>query len=221
MIIDPLQDRTSAVERLDSMGSDATVVDSARVFPVKRLRWSPETRRVDLSEEDLKLLEKLAKREHWTPFAHVTFQFYFKMPLFLARQWYRHEVGFVRTEVSRRRSGAAPEFWYPEELRKTTPNGDGGKIRATDRRSMMLRQFLHDSSNIYKTLIAEDVVPELARLALPQACYTECVETGSLAAYARMYRQRIEGGQEEYLLYLDAVLKFIKEVCPASHEVLF
>jgi thymidylate synthase (FAD) len=44
----------------------------------------------------------LAKHHHISPFFHPQLRFRLKMPIFVAREWFRHTVGFSRNEVSRR-----------------------------------------------------------------------------------------------------------------------
>src|SRR5689334_1342275 len=69
------------VELVDAMGSDLTVVNSARVSFGKRKK--------SLSEADAKLIRYLAEHKHWSPFRHVQLQFHCKVPEFVARQWYK------------------------------------------------------------------------------------------------------------------------------------
>ena len=73
----------------------------------------------------------------------------------------------------------------------------------------------------YEDLIASNVAPEQARFALPQAMYTEWYWTGSLAAYARFYKQRIdEHAQWEIQQYAEAVGKVISPLFPVSWKQL-
>ena len=66
------------VERMDTMGSDLTVVNSARV---SFSRHSDE-----LNRSDEKLIAYLAKHGHWSPFSHCFVQFKINAPIFVARQ---------------------------------------------------------------------------------------------------------------------------------------
>ena len=74
------------IELLDHMGDDLAVVNAARVSMHK------ESHKVCADDE--KLIRYLATHNHWTPFAHVQFQFRIKMPIFVAREWFRSTVGF-------------------------------------------------------------------------------------------------------------------------------
>ena len=74
---------------------------------------------------------------------------------------------------------------------------------------------------VYEDLIASNVAPEQARFALPQAMYTEWYWTGSLAAYSRFYKQRIdEHAQWEIQQYAEAVGKVISPLFPVSWKQL-
>jgi len=75
------------VELLNSMGTDLTVANAARVSFQKHHKT--------LTEGDVKLIKYLAKHKHWTPFGHVQLQFRIKAPVFVARQLVKHQVGLV------------------------------------------------------------------------------------------------------------------------------
>ena len=69
----------------------------------------------------------------------------------------------------------------------------------------------------YNELLRNNVAPEQARFALPQGMYTEWYWTGSLAAYARFYKQRIDThAQYEVREYAKAIGKLISPLFPVS-----
>ena len=74
----------SSVDYIDHMGSDLTVVNSARVSFDKKVSV--------LSAKDAKLINYLAKHQHWTPFAHVQVTLLVEAPVFVARQLVKHQV---------------------------------------------------------------------------------------------------------------------------------
>ena len=63
------------VELIDSMGTDLTIVNAARV--------SFDQKSKELSMGDEKLIQFLAENNHWTPFGHCTLQFRIKAPILL------------------------------------------------------------------------------------------------------------------------------------------
>ena len=82
------------VELVDSLGSDLTVVNAARVsFKKHRDAWD---------DSDERLIKYLAQHGHWTPFGHPQVQLRISAPIFVARQLVKHQVGLVWNEVSRR-----------------------------------------------------------------------------------------------------------------------
>ena len=55
------------VELIDHMGTDASVVNAARVIFGKRIK--------EMSEGDTKLIRYLAKHNHWSPLVIVQYSF--------------------------------------------------------------------------------------------------------------------------------------------------
>jgi thymidylate synthase (FAD) len=177
-----------SVELLDVFGDDLTVVNAARVS------FAKESHEMTLGDE--KLVKYLAVHNHVTPFFHPQARFRLKMPIFIAREWFRHQIGFARNEVSRRYVDTEPEFWMPEILRKRDTNKKQGskdeQIQYNGHCLAHIRSNNDKALETYKYLLGHDVCPEQARAVLPQSMMTEFIETGSLAAYARLYNLRTD-----------------------------
>ena len=213
IIHDPLEDGLSAVQLLDFMGDDLTVVNAARVSMNKRSE--------KMRKRDEKLIRYLAKHNHWTPFAHVMVQVRIKMPLFVARQWFKHIVGFNRNEVSRRYVDDPPEFYLPAKWRHRAENVKQGSSEKTHDTTVYDWIQVKNSVNHYISLIEHNVAPEMARMVLPQNMYTEFIDTGSLAAWARLYNLRVDPhAQSETQQYAKAIGIICKDVAPISWEAL-
>ena len=118
------------VTLVDSMGTDLSVVNAARVSFAKVSEWDsiPHAGPTPgfLKYEDEKLIEYLAKHNHWSPFGHGSLQFHIKAPVFVARQLVKHQVGLVWNEVSRRYVDDEIEFYKPEEWRGRPTNSKQG-----------------------------------------------------------------------------------------------
>lgn len=174
------------VELLEVFGDDLTVVNAARVSFAKES--------TEVTSRDEKLIEYLATHNHVTPFFHPQARFRLKMPIFVAREWFRHQIGFARNEVSRRYVDTDPEFWMPTILRKRDLNKKQGskseRIQYNGHCLAHVRGAHQRALETYKYLLSHDVCPEQARAVLPQSMMTEFIETGSLAAYARLYKLR-------------------------------
>ena len=107
------------VELVDHMGSDLSVVNAARVsFAKKSTEFDDKS--------DTKLINYLAKHNHWSPFGHASMQFHIKAPVFVARQLVKHQVGLVWNEVSRRYVDEEVEFYEPKEWRGRPKNSKQG-----------------------------------------------------------------------------------------------
>jgi thymidylate synthase (FAD) len=212
-------DTTGFVEILDVFGDDLTVVNAARVS------FNKESH--ELTEQDKKLIKYLAKHEHVTPFFHPQLRMRIKMPIFVAREWYRHQIGFARNEVSRRYVDTPPECYIPkkDDLRERDSNKkQGSKETATpyaDYAHEQLETSTLAAMETYQELLRNNVAPEIARMILPQSMYTEFIETGSLAAYARLCGLRLDPtAQKEIRHYATAVDTLLREKFPVSWAAL-
>ncbi|HRP36286.1 MAG TPA: FAD-dependent thymidylate synthase [Candidatus Dojkabacteria bacterium] len=214
------------VTLIDKMGDDIRVANAARVSFAKESDWDYITRESDehdwivsvdkiLKDSDKRIIDYLAKHNHWTPFSHVQITLREKVPIFVARQRFKHMVGFTYNEVSRRYVDDAPEFFYPTSWRSkpegSIKQGSGTEIiteleldehvvwddptspKLTTSLKDMYEMFIKQSEQFYDLMIRNDVAPEQARMVLPQSMMTEYFVTGSLAAWARAYKLRIDG----------------------------
>jgi thymidylate synthase (FAD) len=227
MKFDPLNDGISSVELIDHMGSDLTVVNAARVSMAKESQWEYESALSGqvLSKRDCGLISYLARHKHWTPFSHPQIQLRIKMPIFVARQWFKHMIGFTRNEVSRRYVDDTPEFFYPNEWRVrpegSVKQGSGGTHPASGVWGTATVLNTQALLRLYEEMIADGVAPEQARMILPCSHYTEFYETGSLAAYARLASLRRDPhAQKETQLYARAVSDTLGTLFPVSWAAL-
>jgi thymidylate synthase (FAD) len=169
----------------------------------------------------------LAKHDHVSPFFHPQIRFRIKMPIFVAREWYRHTIGIARNEVSRRYVDTPPECWipFPNEIRERDPRLKQGSKSTPVDDSERVHSILSNQTNAalktYHDLLDNHVAPELARTILPQSMYTEFIETGSLAAYARLCRLRLNpAAQKEIRDYAETISICLAAKFPVSWEAL-
>ena len=207
------------VEVLDIFGNDLTVVNAARVSFAKESK--------EFSEQDGKLIRYLAKHHHVSPFFHPQIHLRIKMPIFVAREWFRHQIGFARNEVSRRYVDTPPECYVPtpQDIRARDPNKKQGSkaepVENPEYAHEVLFEATHAAMDAYTKLLASGTAPEVARMILPQSMYTEFVETGSLAAYARLCQLRLDPtAQKEIRDYATAVDTLLRERFPVSWAAL-
>ena len=231
------------VELVDVMGTDLTVCRAARVSFNKQSEWDidevAKKRLIDsgstfnteelriLSLKDVKLIQYLAKHNHWTPFAHPQITMRVKAPISIRTQLFKHKQGMVENEISRRYVSDEPEIYHPRW--RTSPT-NGAKQGSED-----FLKFGDDYNNCntvydlavqqamfaYNTLLAKGIAPEQARFILPQGTYTEWWWTGSLAAYARVCKLRSDShAQWEIQQYASAFSAIISPLFPVSWSAL-
>ena len=179
-----------------------------------------------MSLADEKLINYLAKHHHITPFFHPQIRLRIKMPIFVAREWFRHQIGLARNEVSRRYVDFEPEHWLPVDgLRARDPKLKQGSkaenIENNDEVFKMVEDFTKSAVGFYKDLLSLQVAPELARTVLPQSMYTEFIETGSLSAYARICGLRLDPtAQKEIRDYAGMLSSLLEKAFPVSWKAL-
>jgi thymidylate synthase (FAD) len=177
------------VEYLDSMGTDLTVVNAARVSMNKRHHEFDE-------DTDLRLLRYLAREGHISPFFHPQLSVRVTTPVFVARQLLRSTVGLCVSEVSRRYVDDEPQFYSPDRWRsrpeENIKQGSGDVIEDAGYLHWLYQTGLRAAQTTYRELLARGVAPEMARMVLPQSMLTEWIWTGSLAAFHRVYGLRID-----------------------------
>jgi thymidylate synthase (FAD) len=131
-----------------------------------------------------------------TPFSHPQIQMRETVPIFVARQRFKHMVGFTYNEVSRRYVDDTPEFYIPDVWRSrpdgSLKQGSGDKHYDSGYWSKQYDELLDHAIALYEGMIQDGVAPEQARMVLPQSMYTSYYVTGSLAAWARAYKQRVD-----------------------------
>lgn len=184
------------VELIDHMGSDLSVVNAARVS------FHKESKVFD--GKDARLIHYLASHNHWTPFGHCFLSFRIEAPIFVARQLGKHQVGLVWNEVSRRYVDSPPEFYTPDQWRGKSTNGakQGSSeetvvTHLTDRFMWQpvdeaYERLLQNSKDLYDRMIEQGIAPEMARMILPQSMYTSWIWSGSLMAFSRVCKLRLD-----------------------------
>ena len=205
------------VEYVDHMGSDLNVVNAARVSFGKQ--------KAVLDESDKRLIRYLAKHNHWTPFGQVSLSVRAKVPIFVERQIFKHNVGFVYNSISGRYVELENGAWYPEFFREGHPSIKQGSLDKAaafnDTALLMYRNAIEKAQQAYEAMLGLGICKEQARAVLPLSTYTEFVATGSLAAWARLYNLRSKpDAQRETQEYARQVKNILLEYFPVSFEAL-
>ncbi len=219
------------VRYIDHMGNDLMVVNAARVSFNKQSDWEQDQdwkggwpNGKTLTDKDKKLISYLAKHNHWTPFAHPQICLHIKAPISIRTQLFKHKVGFVENEVSRRYVKDEPEVYVPVWRGAPTNGAKQGSsdfMSETSSIETSYKNIATSAMNCYNALIESGVAPEQARFVLPQGTYTEWWWTGSLASYARVYKLRSDPhAQWEVREYAKAMGEIIEPLFNESWKAL-
>ena len=205
------------VDYVDHMGSDINVVNAARVS------FAKEVAEFDV-EKDSKLINYLAKHNHFTPLAHTSVSVRIKAPIFMARQFVKHQIGLVWNEESRRYIDSEPEFYIPNTLRGRPINAKQGSSEDLESSALFTDMIIAESSrclDLYKRLLEGQVAPEQARMVLPQNTMTNWMWTGSLVAFSRVVKLRTDlHAQKEAQELAELIDKVVAPLYPVSWKAL-
>ena len=191
------------VELIDSAGGDLSVVNSARVSFAKEAK--------EMTGDDVKLINYLAKHRHDTPFRHNFISLRCTVPVFLARQLGKHQAGLSWNEESRRYIDSTPEFYHPKGWRKrpdaSIKQGSGGHHPFSPRWQRFYEEHVIDSLALYNDMLSDGIAPEMARMVLPQSAMINFIWSGNLLAFMHVYKLRSGDGAQDEAIEFAKLLK--------------
>lgn len=210
------------VRLVDCMGTDLSVVNAARASFAKESN--------EMSTQDARLINYLARENHMSPFRHAFMTFEFKAPLMVARQHWKYVVGSDHTmdswnESSRRYVSSVPEFYIPEpeKWRLAPEDKKQGSSGLADPfvGSLLTTEFIRlieQSEALYNMALDNGIAPEQARVFLPAySLYINYRWSCSLQSAVLFLSQRLaEDSQYEIQLYARAVYELIQPKFPVS-----
>lgn len=174
------------VELIDYMGDDNAVCQAARVSFNKQSK--------DYSEEqNIKLLNFLAKNNHWSPFSHPQLQFRITTPIYVERQLVKTEAGRVYNSISGRYVDFSDTYTTISEWRKQSKDSKQGSDGLVDNQKAcnnIQDEIIEICRTAYEALINMGVAKEQARTVLPLSLNTTMIYTCSLYTFIRLYKQR-------------------------------
>ena len=210
------------IRLVDHMGSDLSVVRSARVS------YDADWRSGEDAGSDAKLIRYLMKNRHSTPFESVTMTFEVQAPIFVFRQWHRHRTASYN-EVSARYA-ELPELFYVPRVEDIGVQSKSSKqarnidalvseieleIRLND--IDQARDECHAAFTRYRRRIADGWPRELARAYLPFATYSRMFVTINLwNAFHFLTLRTHEHSQHEIRVFADAMVPMIESIVPVS-----
>ncbi|HEY5535970.1 MAG TPA: FAD-dependent thymidylate synthase [Ignavibacteria bacterium] len=215
------------IEVIDKLGTDLTVVNSARVSFGKR--------KTKFSEGDRILVRFLAENKHFSPFRHLIVQFHIKSPEFVMRQWYKHVVGIETSssyptkdhawnEISGRyvpvNDFYNPPFWRAQSA--DNKQASEGTIENQDKANEIFSDAMSTLLDSYGKLLELGVAKEQARILLPLNQYTEIYWTASFQAIMNFIDLRDEThAQWEIREYAIAMKDLMLELFPETTRIWF
>ena len=221
--IELYEDGIGKVDYVSHMGSDLTVVNSARVsFGVEK---------DELDDKDRKLINYLIKHKHTSTLEHCNLTFRFTVPLYVRSQHHRHRT-WSYNEISRRYTDVNIQFYEPKVFR--TQHKTNRQASNADSIDPVLYPDLSDSEfgitasesviahhekslGLYHQLMARGVCREQARGVLPQNLYTEYYGTCSVLNALKFISLRShEGAQWEIRKVAEAMLEILEDLYPVT-----
>ena len=216
--IELYNDGIGRVDLVDYMGSDLTIVNSARVSFGKE--------KEELDEKDHKLINYLVKHKHTSTFEHNVVTFRFVVPLYVRSQHHRHRT-WSYNEISRRYTDINIQFYEPEQFRtqhksnRQASNEDDlinpSVLGPSYCASEAVRHHNAGSLELFNKLLNAGVCREQARGVLPQNMYTEYYGTVNLSNLLKFIDLRIhEGAQWEIQQVALACLEIVESLWPVA-----
>ena len=218
-------DQIGRVSYVDHMGSDLTVVNSARV--------SFGNTRDELNDRDKRLVKYLVKHKHTSTFEHNVITFKFVVPLFIRSQHHRHRT-WSYNEISRRYTDSDLQFYVPNDYRtQHKSNRQASNIEekinppmsvyGIDLESRLCNEAIEHHVNmslaLFDDMIKKGVAREQARMILPQNLYTEYYATANLSNILKFIELRThDGAQWEIQQLANKMGKIIAGIWPITME---
>ena len=212
-------DGIGSVDLVEHMGSDLTIVNSARVSFGKH--------KEKLDEKDERLVSYLVKHRHTSTFEHNVATFRFTVPLFVRSQHHRHRT-WSYNEISRRYTDINIQFYEPEAFRTQHKSNRQASnldevadplllLNPVKKTSEAVRKHHEESMHLFNKMIEAGVCREQARGILPQNMYTEYYGTVNLNNLLKFIDLRThEGAQWEIQKVAEACLDIAEELWPIA-----
>ena len=218
-------DKIGSVSLVAHMGTDLTIVNSARV--------SFGNKKTELDDKDRRLIKFLVKHKHTSTFEHNVATFKFVVPLFVRSQHHRHRT-WSYNEISRRYTEKNMDFYLPSRFRtqhksnrqasnpeelidpKVWPE-DSILAKSSMTMSELLQIRTRDCVGTYNDMIERGICREQARMVLPQNLYTEYYGTCNLSNLLKFIDLRLhEGAQWEIQKVAEACLDIASDLWPIA-----
>ena len=204
------------IRLVDSMGSDLSIVRSARVSYNADWRAGKDT------GSDEKLIRYLMENGHNTPFESVVATFEVKAPIFVVRQWHRHRTQSYN-EVSARYTELPEEFYIPKDKVVGLQSKHNKQCRDLEenQNASEIIQMITEQNKLafekYHKLLELGCPREIARTILPLGTYTKMFATANLHNWFNFLRERLHPhAQYEIREYAKIILQELETIAPVA-----
>lgn len=198
------------VELLEVFGNDEMVANCARVsYQKEATNYS--------DEQNEKLINFLARENHWSPFSHPRLQFRLQIPIYIERQLVKTAAGVEYNSISGRYVDFSDTYYEIQQFRtqsKDSKQGSGEDLEAEENRDALIIQddVINFCKKAYQDLLDLGVSKEQARSVLPLSLETTMIWTGSLYSFIRLYKQRTKSdAQKEINMVVSIMMKELKK----------
>jgi thymidylate synthase (FAD) len=214
-----LMDANGYVKEVEHWGSDAKVIEAARMSTNKGfLGW----------DHDQRLLSYLWTHQHHTPFEMAGLVVEVQTPIFVAREWFRHRTQSFN-ELSGRYAELPNLYYIPSVERlmagkQSQSNKQGSEEGFTEEQAIEYQQLIENatkySRQIYEQLLKLGVSRELARLVIPVNQYTRFRASANLRNWLVFLALRLDkSAQLEIREYAQEVAQLIKHHFPRTYDL--
>ena len=199
------------VELISSWGDDLTICNCARVSYNKEASNYTD-------EQNAKLIKYLVEHKHTSVFRHPQLQFRITVPIYVARQLEKHQVGMSLNSISGRYVDFSDSYTLIKEWRKQSKSSKQGSEGILDLAEQNLaNKFQEDVINYckyrYDQLIELGVSKEQARTILPLNLNTTFIWTGSLLAFLHLFNLRLKkDAQQETREVVTDMLSLVQNI---------
>lgn len=178
---------------------------------------------------DERLIYRLLRKRHTSPFEAVSCTFEVVAPIFVYREWHRHRTQSY-SEQSARYMEMPELFFVPDPAAigfqsKTEKQArerefghiDNETLEARHNDCLMLKQQNETAFAVYRALIKRGWPRELARTVLPVGTYSKMQATANLLNWFRFLELRLNvAAQREIRVYAQSILKLLTLLAPVS-----
>jgi thymidylate synthase (FAD) len=199
------------VELLFHFGDDLMICNCARVSYNKEASNYTEV-------QNAKLIKYLVDHKHTSVFRHPQLQFRITVPIYVARQLEKHQVGMSLNSISGRYVDFSDSYTTIKEWRKqstSSKQGSKGVLSEIENNeaNRIQSMIISQCKQAYDTLLNIGVSKEQARTILPLNLNTTFIWTGSFLSFIHLFNLRLKpDAQQETRELVAGILEAVKNI---------